>query len=523
MQFCPSTMTMFQYITLFVAIIFFIIYNIWRRNKNVLTPNWPIVGMLPSLLRNLSNIHDYAALVLKNNGGTFYFKGPWFTNIANFVLTSDPMNVHHITSKNFSNYGKGPDFPEIFEVLGASIITLDSNEWKQERTLLHSLLKKKSFETTLQKNVQRKLQNCLLPFLDHHASKGVQVLDLQDIFERFTFDITCTFLFGFDPNSFPYNFNEFAEIAYVNAISVLEDTILFRQCIPKCMWKLQKWLQIGQEKKNKVALENLHQFLLKCIISSKGNEEKRRLRSSEDVEESDSLGLLQGVMNKAELGKEEMDQYEKYIRDTAITLLAAGNGTISSGLSWFFWLVSTHPIVEAKIIQEIKDNLLKLNENLIDNLTMEKIDKLVYLHGVICEALRLYPPIPFEYKCAVKSDILPSGDHVSPNLKLVYSLYAMGRMKQIWGEDCLEFKPERWISDKGQIIHVPSYKFITFNAGPRSCLGKEISFIQMKMVAVAVVWKFHVQVIEGHSIAPRVSMILRMEHGFKVNVSKRCI
>ncbi|GAU43037.1 hypothetical protein TSUD_12920 [Trifolium subterraneum] len=451
-------------------------------------------------------------------------EGPWFTNIATFVLTSDPMNVNHITSKNFSNYGKGPDFPEIFEVIGASIITLDSNEWKQERTKLHSLLKNKSFETCLQQNVQKKLQNCLLPFLDHHASKGGQVLDLQDIFERFTFDITCTSLFGFDPNSFPYNFDEIVEIAYVNAISVLEDMVLSRHYIPKCIWKLQKWLQIGQEKKNKVALEALDQFLLKCIISSKGNEEKRRLRSSGYVEQSDdSLCLLQALMNKANLGKKEMVKNEKYIRDTAVTLLAAGNGTISSGLSWFVWLVSTHPIVEAKIIQEIKDNLLKLDENLIDNLTMENLDKLVYLHGAICEALRLYPPIPFEHKCAVKSDILPSGDHVSPNLKVLYSLYAMGRTKQIWGEDCLEFKPERWISDRGQIIHVPSYKFITFNAGPRSCLGKDMSFIQMKMVAVAVLWKFRVQVMKGHSITPRVSMILRMENGFKANVIKRCI
>jgi cytochrome P450 len=99
--------------------------------------------MLPSVLYNQSNIHDYATLVLKHHGGTFQFKGPWFTNIANFILTSDPMNVHHITSKNFNNYGKGSDFHEIFEVLGVGIFNLDSNEWKQERTLLHSILKRK--------------------------------------------------------------------------------------------------------------------------------------------------------------------------------------------------------------------------------------------------------------------------------------------------------------------------------------------------------------------------------------------
>jgi cytochrome P450 len=154
---------------------------------------------------------------------------------------------------------------------------------------------------------------------------------------------------------------------------------------------------------------------------------------------------------------------------------------------------------------------------------VEMLDKLVYFHGAISEALRLYPPIAFEHKCAIKDDILPSGDHVSPNTKLIYSLYAMGRMEQICGVDCLEFKPERWISDRGQIIKVPSYKFIAFNAGPRSCIGKDMSFVQMKMVAVALLWKFEIQVVKGHSVTPKTSILLRMKHGLKVTVSKRCI
>ncbi|CAJ2673972.1 unnamed protein product [Trifolium pratense] len=498
---------MFHYITIFVAIFFIIFYNIWKHTKNALLPNWPIIGMLPSILHNQSNIHDYAAWILKHHGGTFQFKGPWFTNIANFILTSDPMNVHHITSKNFTNYGKGSDFHEIFELLGLGIFNLDSDEWKHERTLLHSLLKNKNFEIFLQQIIQNKLENCLLPFLDQ-ASKGVQVLDLQDILERFTFDTACTSLFGFDPNCLPYNFNELSEIAYVKAISVLEDMILFRHYIPKCIWKLQKWLNIGQEKKGKVAQETLHQFLYKCINYYKGNE---------DVDESHSC-LLKELMKE---GLEKGEKFDRYIRDTAVNLLIAGNGTISSGLSWFFWLVSIHPIVEAKIIQEIRDNCLTQGENLITNFSVEVLDKLVYLHGAISEALRLFPPLAFQHKCAIKSDKLPSGDHVKPNTKLIYSLYAMGRTEQIWGEDCLEFKPERWISDRGQIKHVPSYKFIAFNAGPRSCLGKDISFVEIKMVAISILWKFRIHVVEGHSIAPKVSIALRMKDGLKIKVNKR--
>lgn len=52
------------------------------------------------------------------------FEGPWFTN-TNFIFTSNPMNVHHITSNNFGNNGKGPNYNEILEVLGDGILNAD--------------------------------------------------------------------------------------------------------------------------------------------------------------------------------------------------------------------------------------------------------------------------------------------------------------------------------------------------------------------------------------------------------------
>ncbi|KAG9141063.1 hypothetical protein Leryth_012641 [Lithospermum erythrorhizon] len=145
----------------------------------------------------------------------------------------------------------------------------------------------------------------------------------------------------------------------------------------------------------------------------------------------------------------------------------------------------------------------------------------IYLHGAICETLRLFPPVPLQHKAPIEADILPSGHCLKPNTKTVIPFCSMGRMEQIWGEDCLEFKPERWISERGGIKNVPSFKFTAFNAGPRSCLGKEMSFIQMKIVAAAVIYHFKFKVVEGQSILPSTSVVLNMKHGLKVRVSRR--
>ncbi|KAJ8425751.1 hypothetical protein Cgig2_024368 [Carnegiea gigantea] len=140
---------------------------------------------------------------------------------------------------------------------------------------------------------------------------------------------------------------------------------------------------------------------------------------------------------------------------------------------------------------------------------IECYNKLIYLHAALCEALRLYPSVPFQAKVPMELDILQSGHQLDPSMQIIISMYAMGRIKSIWGEDCYEFKPERWISEG----------VLAFNAGPRTCIGKNMAFIQMKAVAATTISSYRIQAVPRQTVIPNVSIILRMKHGFKVMVS----
>ncbi|AET04408.1 putative cytochrome P450 [Medicago truncatula] len=485
-----------------VAVLLFVAIHYWRLNRNTPITKWPFMGMLPGFLRNVSNFHDYTNSLLKQNGGTFIFEGAWLTNM-NIVFTSDPLNVQHITSTSFENYGKGNEFTEIFEVLGDGIFRSDSHTWKYNRTLLHSIFKQESFKVFLHKTIEKKISSCLLMFLDHACKKGMQV-DLQDVFQRLTFDNICCVVLGFDPACLSI---DLPEISCEKAFTQAENTLFYRHVRPRFFWKLQKWLQVGEEKKFSENIKIIDQWLYSEI------------KSKRETQGHKQLDLLNTLTFEVGDGQNLID--DKFLRDTAINLLAAGRDTISSALTWFFWLVATHPFVEAKILEEVRENLSSREDNNWKDLGMEGLSKLIYLHGALCEALRLYPPIPFEHKSNLKSDVLPSGHVIKSNTMILYSLYSIGRVEEIWGEDCLEFKPERWVSKKGGTIHVPSYKFIAFNAGPRSRLGKDISFIELKMVAIAILLNYHIQVVEGHPIIPSLSVVLHMKHGLKINVKKR--
>ena len=144
------------------------------------------------------------------------------------------------------------------------------------------------------------------------------------------------------------------------------------------------------------------------------------------------------------------------------------------------------------------------------------------------EALRLHPPAPIERKTALGDDTLPSGHEVRAGDTILISLYAMARMESVWGGDCREYRPERWLSDDGsKLQYVPSHKFLAFSSGPWSCIGKDIGVMQVKTAVANVAWNFDVELamVEGHAAAvePKLSciLLLQMKNGLMMKVKKR--
>ncbi|KAH9742484.1 hypothetical protein KPL70_002963 [Citrus sinensis] len=135
--------------------------------------------------------------------------------------------------------------------------------------------------------------------------------------------------------------------------------------------------------------------------------------------------------------------------------------------------LSTRFIVENEKEKEVKDVGGKIS-------ALVKSDKLLgYMAFGHLEAGKddsITQQVTYNHKAASQADILPSGHHINQNGRILISYYAMGRIEDIWSKDCLEFKPERWISKKFAAIH----------AGPRNCSGKDSAFIQMKTIAVAI-------------------------------------
>jgi cytochrome P450 len=464
--------------------------------------NVPIFCMLPSLLANAHRIHDWLAEILLSVNGNFYIRGPWLSGMA-FFVTCDPANVHHILTQNFQNYPKGDEFSEIFEVLGDGIFNTDGDSWRYQREKLQLTLPQKSFCTFITKTTREKIDNALLPFLSETVEQGLTI-DLQDMFLRMSFDMSCILSFGTDTDSLSIDLQT---VPFARAVEDSLEIIFSRIIRPPVWWKLFRFFGIGHEKKLAKARVVIDQFLYEVI-------ERRELEMNE------GKNICPDLLSSY-LSDEDRPNPKKFFRDSLINFLAAGRDTITSGLSWFFWALSQNKQVEEKIVHELSSIRHNVTPEGMKSFDLKELENLVYFKAAFMESLRLYPPIPFNFKTVLKPDVLPSGFRATPGMKIIVSAYAMGRMQRIWGEDCLEFKPERWISEKGTLKHEPSYKFLAFSCGPRSCLGKNMALTQMRMVAAAMIYNFCFEVVEGHVVEPSLSIVLHMKHGLMARIRRR--
>ncbi|EOA34088.1 hypothetical protein CARUB_v10021589mg [Capsella rubella] len=396
-----------------ISFFFFIVFqNFFLQKKSHRSPlfkNWPFLGMVPGLVVTLPRIFDWMVEALEASDLNFVFKGAWFSG-TDLLLTADPRNIHHILSSNFQNYPKGPEFKKIFDVLGDGIIAI-----------------------FLSSNIS-KVKKDLFPILDKAIEENI-ILDLQDVFQRYMFDISSILMTGYDPMSLSI---EMPEVEFAEAVDLGEEAIFYRHLQPVILWKLQRWIGIGLERKLRVSMVAVDEMLAK-VISSRREEISRGKRET-------SMDVLTYYMN-VDTAKYKLlnPTNDKFIRDVIFSQLIAGRDSTSSALTWFFWLLSTHPHVMAKIRHEINTKYDPAD-----------LEKLIYLHAALSETLRLYPPVPFNHKSPLESDVLPSGHKVEAHSKIIIPIYALGRMRSVWGEDASEFKPERWFSDEGGLRHEPS-------------------------------------------------------------------
>ncbi|KAI9059128.1 cytochrome P450 [Trametes sanguinea] len=174
------------------------------------------------------------------------------------------------------------------------------------------------------------------------------------------------------------------------------------------------------------------------------------------------------------------------------TFLLAGHETTSTSTTWALYALSKNLGAQKKLREE----LLTIGT---DTPTMDELSALPYLDMVVRETLRLHAPVAMLFREARKDDAIPVSEpftdrygKIAKGNKVILPILALHRSKEIWGEDVLEFKPERWEQPPDAIAHVPGIwgHLLAFIGGPRACIGYRFSLIEMKAILFTLIRAF---------------------------------
>jgi cytochrome P450 len=221
----------------------------------------------------------------------------------------------------------------------------------------------------------------------------------------------------------------------------------------------------------------------RAIIINKATEiiDTKVAEAEQDTGGKDIISLIVKDNRKLQALGEQGLSFET-IRDQIMTFLGAGHDTTATGIAWTLHLLATHPEIQSRLREEVKDYFPFLfDANLrhdFDSLADADPDQLPYMHNVCRESLRFIPPIPMTVRQSLADDTL-AGYRIPAGTVVYIIANAVNHLPMYWGSTADRFDPDRW---DGLPEAWTNNAYMTFLQGPRGCIGRKFAETEMKII-----------------------------------------
>jgi len=481
--------------------IFYFGYVIPKRYRRVdLLPGPPkhwLYGTMHHTRKGADNYRDHLVLTKKYGGLVRLWRGFFFPIVAIYHA-----NEAKEILKN--SHPKSAQYQWSERWLGTGLLTATTlgGLWLRKRRMITP-----AFHFNI---LQR-----YIPIFGDHAERLVNMWE-KDADEGNVVDIvnniTTTALDIIGKCAFGYDFHALEEgrdrHPYVRAIYACTDLIYDRAFQP-LLYSDFLYYKTKGGKAYIDATNIIHDFADRVVA------ERRAALSTQSGRELLESGQKLDFVDILLTSKDENgnDLSDKEIRDECNTFIFEGHDTTSAALSWSFYLLATHPDVEAKVLDEIHQVIGDKPYP-----SFEDLKNLKYLEMCLKEALRLYPSVPTIARSMTEDTQV--GKHVIPKGTDVYiHPYIIHRQEDCW-ENPFEFIPERHVADEGAEPR-NAYALVPFSAGPRNCIGQKFAILEELCIVAMVLRKLKLSVIPDQKIDLFPALISRPEFGIKVKFERR--
>ncbi len=210
---------------------------------------------------------------------------------------------------------------------------------------------------------------------------------------------------------------------------------------------------------------------------------------------------------------------DRQLRDEVMTMVLAGHETTSNALSWTLHLLTRHPEIEARLVEEVDRALGGRLPTMRDIMPADRHGSapLDYVRMVVKEAMRLYPPIWLMGRRVAGDDEI-GGYRIPAGTIVFVSPWVSHRRPQDW-EDPERFDAERFAPQREKARH--KYAYFPFAAGPRRCMGDEFSLMESMLILSMIVQRYRLRRVVEAEILPMPMMTLRPKGGVPLAIAGR--
>jgi cytochrome P450 len=196
------------------------------------------------------------------------------------------------------------------------------------------------------------------------------------------------------------------------------------------------------------------------------------------------------------------------LRNELVTLILAGHETTATALTWAWYLLATHPVVESRLHAEVDAVLGERAPRL------EDLPRLRYTSSVFDEALRLYPPAPAFGRRPLE-DVELGGYHIERMASVFLSPYVTQRNARYFDEP-LAFRPERWEGPPP-----PKFAYFPFGAGSKMCIGEPFARLEGVLVLATLARRFRLRLLVDRPLPLSSRGLLRPARPIVMRIERR--
>ncbi|XP_039312723.1 cytochrome P450 6k1-like [Solenopsis invicta] len=450
----------------------YVIFNFWRkRGVFYIEPVVPTGNVTPLVTgKTQVGVFFHDAYLKYKNHRAF---GMYTLFMPNLVI-ADLDLVRTVLTKEFKSFhDRGMYCNEKIDPLTDHLFLMSGKRWRNMRVKMTP-----TFTSGKMKQMFVILKECgeeLAKYLDSKAQTRDSI-EIKDTFGRYTTDVIMSAAFGIKSNCIEEPNNEYRvqgkKIFDVNSIKLamffFAPQILDFFSIP-------------------FTERSVTDFYMKMF------RETVEYRQANQIVRPDFMNLLIQLMERGYVDPEDDRKTTVSSNISKLTMaeataqgfvfFAAGFETSSSTATFALYELAQYQDMQDKVSNEINEILAKHG-----GLTYDAVNDMTYLHKILNETLRKYPPLPILNRICTEEINLPTTNIRLPKGTLItIPLLGIHRDPSIY-PDPDKFDPERFNADKVEKRH--PYAFIPFGEGPRNCIGSRFGYLQTKVGLVYLLSKY---------------------------------